>query len=91
MSYLLSRLDDIHMVLYNGDWDGVVPFTDTIKNLESLKISTPSIFAPIIFQDQHIGFNMIMSGLNFLLVKGASHQVPQSKRPESLYIFKTLL
>lgn len=32
-----------------------------------------------------------MSGIHFVLVKGASHQVPQSKRPESLYIYKTLL
>lgn len=47
--------------------------------------------APIIYNDQHIGFNTIMSGIHFLLVKGASHQVPQSKRPESLYIYKTLL
>jgi|JI10StandDraft_1071094.scaffolds.fasta_scaffold4057819_1 hypothetical protein len=37
--------------------------------------------APIIYQDQHIGFNMIMSGVNFVTIKGASHQVPQSKRP----------
>jgi len=69
------------MVLYNGDWDGVVPYVDTIKNLENLKVSNPSIFAPIIYQDQHIGFNTIMSGLNFVLIKGASHQVPQAKRP----------
>lgn len=33
MTYLLGRLDDLHLVLYNGDWDGVVPFEDTYKNL----------------------------------------------------------
>lgn len=32
-SYLLNRLKDIHVVLYNGDWDAVVPFGDTLKNL----------------------------------------------------------
>lgn len=91
MAYLMSRLGSIQLVLYNGDWDAVVPFVDTIKNLENLKVSNPSLFAPIIYKDQHIGFNTIMSGLNFVLIKGASHQVPQSKRPESLYIFRTLI
>lgn len=46
-----------------------------------MKIRDPSLFAPIIYADQHIGFNTIMSGINFVTVKGASHQVPQSKRP----------
>lgn len=56
-----------------------------------MKIRDPSLFAPIIYADQHIGFNTIMSGINFVTVKGASHQVPQSKRPQSLYIYRTLL
>lgn len=43
LTYLISRLNDIHLVLYNGDWDGVVPFVDTIKNLDKLKISDPSL------------------------------------------------
>jgi hypothetical protein len=79
------------MVLYNGDWDGVVPFTDTLKNLENLKVAYPSSFTPIFFKDQHIGFNMEMKNLVFLLVKGASHQVPQSKREESLFLFNSYL
>lgn len=43
LTYLFTRLDSIHMVLYNGDWDAVVPFVDTIKNLDKLKISDPSL------------------------------------------------
>lgn len=31
--YLLNKLADYHVVLYSGDWDDVVPYTDTIKNL----------------------------------------------------------
>lgn len=80
LQYLINRLSDIHLVLYNGDWDAVVPFVDTLNNLERMKIRDPNLFAPIIYKDQHIGFNMIMSGVNFVTVKGASHQVPQSKR-----------
>lgn len=33
LSYLITRLSDYNLVLYNGDWDGVVPFIDTFKNL----------------------------------------------------------
>lgn len=36
--YLLTRNEDIHIILYNGDWDSVVPFTDTIKHLERLNL-----------------------------------------------------
>ena len=31
--YLLDRLDKYHIVLYNGDWDSVVPFSDTVQNI----------------------------------------------------------
>ena len=36
LTYLLTRQDDIHIILYNGDWDGVVPYVDTLKNMEKL-------------------------------------------------------
>lgn len=80
MRYLFTRLDDIQVVLYNGDWDGVVPFGDTLKNLEKLNMIHINSHFPIIHDDQHIGFYMNINGVTFLTVKGASHQVPQSKR-----------
>lgn len=36
--YLLDRLDKYHIVLYNGDWDDVVPYTDTFSNIEKLRL-----------------------------------------------------
>jgi len=38
MMELLGDVGKYHMVLYNGDWDDVVPFTDTIKNMRKLKL-----------------------------------------------------
>jgi hypothetical protein len=35
---LLGELSNYHIVLYNGDWDDVVPYTDTIKNLKKLNL-----------------------------------------------------
>jgi len=43
LQYLFNRLNDIHIVLYNGDWDAVVPFVDTLNNLERMKIRDPSL------------------------------------------------
>lgn len=38
---LLSRLDNkkYQIVLYNGDWDGVVPYHDTVKAIKELYLS----------------------------------------------------
>lgn len=41
--YLLNKLNDYHVVLYSGDWDDVVPYTDTIKNLEALYLKESSV------------------------------------------------
>lgn len=38
MIQLLGEIGKYHIVLYNGDWDDVVPYTDTIKNLHKLKL-----------------------------------------------------
>ena len=41
--------------------------------------------------DQHAGFIQLYSGVSFVLVKGASHQVPQSKRAEAFDLFETVI
>ena len=35
---LLADSSKYHIILYNGDWDDVVPYTDTLKNLDDLKL-----------------------------------------------------
>ncbi len=41
--YLLNKLGDYHIVLYSGDWDDVVPYTDTQKNLENLYLKESAV------------------------------------------------
>jgi hypothetical protein len=41
--YLLSRISQYQIALYNGDWDAVVPYVDTIKNLEKLNLIKNSV------------------------------------------------
>lgn len=31
--YLIARSSKYSIFLYNGDWDNVVPYTDTLKNI----------------------------------------------------------
>ena len=40
---------------------------------------------------QHSGFEQVFSGVNFIIFKGASHQVPQSKRPQSMQMFENIV
>jgi len=92
-AYLLAReTNRSQIVLYSGNWDVVVPYTDTVKNIKStLKLRESYIFHPWFTGNQHAGFAQLYSGLLFLTVKGASHQVPQSKREAAFQIFQDTL
>lgn len=90
--YLLSReVSRTQIVLYNGNWDKVVPYLDTVKNIKALNLEEAYIYHPWFAGDQHAGFSQLYSGLLFLTVKGASHQVPQSKRLFAYQLFSDAL
>jgi len=46
---------------------------------------------PWFVNEQHAGFIQLYSGVSFVLVKGASHQVPQSKRAEAFELFHSVI
>jgi hypothetical protein len=90
--YLLGReTNRTQIILYNGNWDVVVPYIDTIKNIKALNLRESYIYHPWFVGDQHAGFSQLYSGLIFITVKGASHQVPQTKRAASLQLFTDTL
>jgi serine carboxypeptidase-like clade 2 len=76
--------------LYNGDWDDVVPFRDTIKNLQLLDLPPKSDYIPWKIDRQHVGFREY-SGLMFYIVKGTGHEVPQYQRQRAYELFKSFL
>lgn len=92
-AFLLSReINRTQIILYSGNWDVVVPYVDTIKNIEqSLRLRKSYVFHPWFVGNQHAGFSQLYSGLLFLTVKGASHQVPQAKREAAYQIFQDSL
>jgi serine carboxypeptidase-like clade 2 len=61
--------------LYNGDWDDVVPFPDTLKNLDKMNIKPIGPYKPWFVHEDHAGFYQAYSGLTLITVKGAGHMV----------------
>lgn len=51
------------IILYNGDWDDVVPYTDTLKNFNKMGLSPQGTFTPWIVNNQHAGFFREYQGL----------------------------
>lgn len=89
--YLLDRIGDIHIILYNGDWDSTVPYIDTLKNFEKLNLKESKVYSPIMLNGQNIGFSQIYSGIIFNILKGASHMAVQSKREAGAYVFENAI
>jgi hypothetical protein len=42
-------------------------------------------------EGQHAGFEQLFSGINFVIFKGASHQVPQTKRAAAFDLFDSII
>lgn len=65
----------VRIWLYNGDWDDVVPLTDTLKNLNNMNVKPNGPYTPWFVGDDHAGFYRDYNGLRLVTVKGASHMV----------------
>lgn len=61
--------------LYNGDWDDVVPYPDTLKNLEKMNIRPVGAYKPWFVGEDHAGFFQLYGGMTVITVKGAGHMV----------------
>jgi serine carboxypeptidase-like clade 2 len=71
--------------LFSGDWDDVVPFTDTEQNVEVLARNKVGEWNPWNVGDQHAGFYQLYENrFTVITVRGGSHMVPQSK-PKPMY------
>jgi|JI61114C2RNA_FD_contig_91_452036_length_1239_multi_2_in_0_out_0_2 hypothetical protein len=87
---LINR-GQIKIYLFNGDWDDVVPFRDTVKNLALLDLQPRGDYQPWKIDGQHAGFIREYPGLLFWIVKGAGHEVPQYQRQRAFQLFKDFL
>lgn len=75
---------NIRVYLFNGDIDSVVPFTDTLQNLEKLTFKQSGGSRSWKIAEQNVGMKKTFTygdkTLKFWTVKGAGHEVPQYKR-----------
>ncbi len=69
-------LNQIKVYLFSGDWDDVVPFTDTLKNIERMGLQQDGPQTPWKIGTQHIGFirnYKNRKNFKFFIIKGAGH------------------
>ncbi len=69
----------VRVWLFNGDWDDVVPYRDTEKNLDAMHMERTGEWEPWFSGVHHAGFYQTYKNLVLVTVKGASHMVPQTK------------
>jgi serine carboxypeptidase-like clade 2 len=82
----------LRIYIVSGDWDDIVPFTDTLKNIKRMNLNQLGSTVPWSVNDQHAGFIRAYSkGLKFYTVKGAGHEVPLYQRERSFKVFKDFL
>ena len=78
----------LKVYIFTGDWDDVVPFSDTYINLERMGLKLQKGVAPWVIGDQHAGFIRSYSyGLVVYQVKGAGHEVPLYQRERAFRLF----
>lgn len=88
----------LRVYLFSGDWDDVVPFTDTYKNIYKMGLKQYGPTKPMTLKAQHIGFKKEYKYgkedkevLRFYLIKGAGHEVPMYQRERSYHVFEEFL
>jgi serine carboxypeptidase-like clade 2 len=77
----------IKVWLYSGDWDDVVPYTDTVYNLNLLRRKKIGNQEPWFVGEKNAGFYQLYDSLTLITFKGAGHWVPYFKREESYQMF----
>ena len=82
----------LKVFIFSGDWDDVVPFTDTSRNMYRMGLKMQGGPVPWKIKEQHVGFIRNYSyGLRLYIVKGAGHEVPLYQRERSLKVFEDFL
>jgi hypothetical protein len=87
------------VVVYNGDWDACVPYTDNEAWTSGMGYPVSSTWHPWYFPDptygnQVAGYATVYDtpfGFTFITVKGGRHEVPETAPREAFEMIKRLL
>ena len=78
----------IRVWLFSGDFDDVVPFTDTEKNVIDFHRDKVGEWSSWSTGDQHSGFYQVYDrNFTTITVKGAGHMVPSVKPKQAYQLF----
>jgi serine carboxypeptidase-like clade 2 len=77
----------IKVWLFSGDWDDVVPYPDTVYNLNLLGRKKLGNQEPWFVGETHSGFYQLYDSLTLITVKGSGHWVPIFKPAASYQMF----
>ncbi|XP_022882827.1 serine carboxypeptidase II-2-like isoform X1 [Olea europaea var. sylvestris] len=77
--------------ILSGDADAVVPVTSTRYSIDALELQTISPWHAWYDDGQVGGWTQEYQGLNFVVVRGAGHEVPLHKPKQALTLIKSFL
>jgi len=88
----LIQAGDTRVYMFSGDWDDVIPFTDTLKNLNKMGFKQTAASTAWKIGDQHVGFiKQFNNNLRMFIVKGAGHEVPMYQKQTAYDLLQKFL
>ena len=84
----------IRVVIYNGDWDACVPYTDAEAWTESLGLAVETPWHPWKYRNgtQVAGYAITYAkNFSFITVKGGRHEVPETAPEQALEMVRRLI
>ncbi|KAK9827845.1 hypothetical protein WJX74_005191 [Apatococcus lobatus] len=84
--------EKLHILVYSGDMDGILPTLGTMKWIEALKLDLVEPFQAWLAPNGQTGGHLIKyKGLTFASVRGAGHMVPYTQPQRAYYMFEKYL
>ncbi|GMP48362.1 hypothetical protein CsSME_00015740 [Camellia sinensis var. sinensis] len=82
----------LHILLFSGDVDAVVPVTGTRYSIDALNLKVIKPWNPWSDDNGQVGgYKVVYEGLTFTTVRGAGHQVPQFQPRRALALLKMFI
>lgn len=81
----------LHVWVFSGDTDAVIPVTSTRYSIDALKLPTVKPWGAWYDDGQVGGWTQEYAGLTFVVVRGAGHEVPLHKPKQALTLVKAFL
>ena len=92
--YYPTLIKNYHVLIFNGDADGCVPYIDNEAWTQNMNYPVKEGWRPWIVDQQVAGYVTLYdtpTSFQFATVKGAGHMVPQYAPPQALALFQAFI